>query len=160
MKKEVEIIEIEWDGPLTMTDVSKLDQAWDCGLYQIYGTHNIFGPDSLLYIGKAPESFARRIPEHIEWTDWESVPVRIFVGRLGGSAKVDDKTWTRMIDVAERLLIYYSAPPYNSQNLKSFGNIRSTLVLNHKCCQRLPRVVTSLENESVIGSNEWKIYGK
>ena len=88
MKSEIDIIEIEWEGPLPMKYVeTKLNRAWDCGVYQIYGTHTIFGPDSLLYIGKARDCFAERIPAHIEWTDWESRPVRVYVGRLGGGKR-------------------------------------------------------------------------
>ena len=77
MKCELDIIEIEWDGPILMNDIEEHTELWDCGIYQIYGTHHIFGPDSLLYLGKAQESsFAKRIPYHLEWVEWESVLVQ------------------------------------------------------------------------------------
>ena len=153
-------IEIEWDGPFTMDQVGGLNKSSDCGVYQIYGTHTIFGPDSLLYIGKAHESFANRIPAHQEWIDWESKPVSIFVGRLGGTYGIDDETWNRLIDRAERLLIYYTSPPYNSTNLRHYGDIKSAIVINHNKRHRLPLVVTTLENESQIGSPLWKVFGQ
>jgi len=144
-----------------MDEISRLNKAWDYGIYQIYGNHNIFGPDSLLYIGKARDhSFAERIPSHRYWIEWESVPVRIFVGRLGGIERIDDDTWGDMIDTAEKLLIYYTSPPYNSQCLESYGDIKSTLVLNYKNRYRLPLVVTTLENETLTGTDKWKEFGK
>jgi hypothetical protein len=161
MKKQIDCIEILWEGPLTMDEVNKLNNPWDYGIYQIYGTHDIFGPDSLLYIGRARDnSFAERIPYHLDWIVWGSVPVRIFVGRLGGTEKIDDDSWNYMIDTAEKLLIYYTSPPYNSQNLQSYGDIKSTLVINYKARHRLPLVVTTLEKESLISTQRWKEFGK
>ncbi len=91
MKCELDISEIEWDGPFVKESIEKLNNPWDYGIYQIYGTHPIFGSDSLLYMGKAEEnSFAERIPAHLEWVEWESTPVQVYIGRLGGQ-----KIWQR-----------------------------------------------------------------
>ena len=47
-------IEIWWQGPFAIEDVKKFNSLRsDFGVYQIYGTHNIMGPNTLLYIGKA-----------------------------------------------------------------------------------------------------------
>ena len=51
--KKLLIIEIGWSGPYDLAQISKLNTNSDYGLYQIYGTHNIFGANTLLYIGKA-----------------------------------------------------------------------------------------------------------
>lgn len=73
MKKTLECLKISWEGPFTAEDVVSLNKDWDYGIYQIYGTHNIFGADSLLYIGKAMEqTFADRIVQHEHWIQWES----------------------------------------------------------------------------------------
>ena len=171
MKSEIDIIEIEWEGPLPMKYVeTKLNRAWDCGVYQIYGTHTIFGPDSLLYIGKARDCFAERIPAHIEWTDWESRPVRVYVGRLGGGKGTEDMgdksrwgEWTTMINAAEKLLIYYTSPPYNSSGIRNLSLVTPTLVINYKHRNRLPYAVTNWEWIHETDSEAWKkwrVFGK
>lgn len=48
------IIHIEWDGPFKLDQLSELNNTdIDFGIYQIYGSHPIYGADVLLYIGKA-----------------------------------------------------------------------------------------------------------
>ena len=54
-------VRIEWEGPLSLDEVKELaDGDEDCGLYQIYGRHIIFGDDSLLYIGMTTSTFRSR----------------------------------------------------------------------------------------------------
>jgi len=62
----VKIINIWWGEPILLKDLesgkvgNNTDE--DYGIYQIYGTHPIYGNDTLLYIGKASQqTFARRI---------------------------------------------------------------------------------------------------
>ena len=50
------VIEIEWEGPISVNDTIKLINDNDYGIYQIYGTHPVFGSNTLLYIGKASSS--------------------------------------------------------------------------------------------------------
>ena len=52
-------VRVEWEGPLSLDAVKALDDD-DCGLYQIYGRHIIFGDDSLLYIGMTQQTFSHR----------------------------------------------------------------------------------------------------
>jgi len=41
-------------------------------LYQIYGTHQIFRSNTLLYIGKSGEQlFSKRIKQHNKWLEKE-----------------------------------------------------------------------------------------
>jgi len=171
---EVDVIEIKWEGPFTIDEILNpkeanlnLDfkQASDYGVYQIYGTHAVLGPETLLYIGKTEErSFAVRIGEHLgEWIDWEPSDTRVFIGRFGGRLQVTDDEWLRQIDEAERLLIYYSAPPYNSKGLKGYGSIeRPTVVINLGRRNRLPLEVSTLYQslQDQQGRNEWKPYGQ
>ena len=61
---------------LSLDEVKALDDDDDdCGLYQIYGRHIIFGEDSLLYIAITTSTFNRRFfsgPDpHIDWLEEE-----------------------------------------------------------------------------------------
>ena len=79
-------IEIWWQEPFTKKDIKKnfSDQENSYGLYQIYGTHNISGPNTLLYIGKAADqTFSRRLIQH-DWTEFEASTTQFFIGQLGG----------------------------------------------------------------------------
>ena len=54
-------VRVKWEGPLSLDVVKELDdEDEDCGLYQIYGRHIIFGEDSLLYVGMTTWAFERR----------------------------------------------------------------------------------------------------
>ena len=163
----VDVIEIDWEGPFASSDVmAKKSEDWDYGVYQIYGTHNVLGPETLLYIGKADESpFGERISAHrAEWTEWEASDVRVYLGRIGGlDTMTKDRwpEWSSKIARAERLLIYFCAPPYNSQGLSSYGQVPPTVVLNYRRRNRLPLEVSTLYESSVAATNtNWKPYGK
>ena len=165
---ELQIIEIHWDGPIAVDDVlTKANRGDDYGLYQLYGTHNVLGPDTLLYIGKAESvTFAERIASHAaEWIDWEASPIHVYLGRLGGvlpTRKIGDewKDWEGGISRAERLLIYFCAPPYNSQGLKDHGVTNPTIVLNYHRRHRLPVEVSTLYDTSsyVAQRQQWKAF--
>lgn len=154
----MEKIEIWWKGPYKSDQIKDFNASKDYGLYQIYGTHNVNGPNSLLYIGQAnDQKFATRIPQHY-WTEWEYSDVDIYIGRLGGTSAIDQGEWEKQIDVAERLLIYYCKPPYNTKNLNNYGDIRETIVVNLDKKNRLPMEVSTFYNDSKFWGNEWKEY--
>ena len=46
-------IHIDWVGSHTLEEVKQLTNTDDYGVYQIYGSHPIYGSNVLLYIGKA-----------------------------------------------------------------------------------------------------------
>ena len=150
------VIEIRWDGPYSTDQIIKTASAGtDYGIYQLYGTHNVLGPDSLLYIGKSEaDTFSQRISWHEkEWIDWEAAPVQVYLGRLGGLGKAKKgkgewKDWEDQISRAERLLIYFCAPPYNSQGLKAYGEMPQTIVLNYHRRHRLPPEVSTFYEAS------------
>ena len=45
-------IHLIWEGPLTVETAKSANSGSDKGVYQIYGTHIISGPDTLLYVGR------------------------------------------------------------------------------------------------------------
>lgn len=155
-------IEIWWEGPFSADTIKNFTKDEDYGLYQIYGTHNINGPNNLLYLGLAnDQNFSTRISQHSSWIDWEYSDIKIFLGRLGGinnnDVKIDD--WEKYINHAERLLIYYCKPPYNSKNLNTYGSdITDTIVMNFGQINRLPLEVSSFYNDSKFWTDDWKPY--
>jgi len=153
----MEIIEIKWEGPYSIDGIKGLNGPTDYGLYQVYGAHNVYGSDTLLYIGKAnDQTFAQRIRGHREWIDWQSSPISIYVGRLAGVGRIANTKWRNMIDNAEKLLIYFSSPPYNSQHLNSYGEMQDTMVLNFGKKNRLPFEYSTYWNQSKIGDSKWQ----
>jgi hypothetical protein len=161
----IEIIEINWEGPFKITSIGeKCNEDYDYGIYQVYGTHNVYGPKTLLYIGKAQDrTFAKRFSEHKEWIEWEPASIEIYIGRLGGNDKMTESKWdwwSNQIDRAERLLIFYCSPPYNSKGLNHYGEMDPTIVLNYGKSMRLPFEASNLDNFCSIGTPEWTEYGK
>lgn len=56
------VIHVHWNGPFSLEDVEQKDDNFDYGVYQVYGSHPIYGSDVLLYIGKASDqTFSVRI---------------------------------------------------------------------------------------------------
>ena len=103
-----------------MTDYDK-----DCGLYQIYGHHPVYGNDVLLYIGQTCEnSFSGRIKEHEkEWLfSLESKSIRIHVGRIHNAETMDEDEWRNVVDMAETLLIYSHWPVANTMGIESIDD--------------------------------------
>lgn len=162
-----EVIEIIWAGPYSLDEVKdNLKSPSDSGVYQIYGTHTVLGPNTLLYIGltKPPRKFSERVPQHGHFLEWEADDVRIFVGRLGGIKKIENrkdlKQWSDRICRVERLLIFYCSPPYNGNNLKPFNKMVTTTVLNFRKRARLPLVISTLYETSPYAKEDrqWAVY--
>ena len=70
---DVTVLDLSWSGPHSFEEIASFNDSADHGVYQIYGTHNVNGPDSPLYIGEAADqTFIVRIPQgHRDWIDWE-----------------------------------------------------------------------------------------
>jgi hypothetical protein len=153
MKNKVTNIKIEWEGSYSLEDIgfndieytyskknSKLnDDSMDYGIYQIYGSHPVYGTNVLLYIGKAQnQTFATRIAQESWGYNEDSKNIQIYIGRIYNKYNSDDEIWDKMIDTAERMLIYSHEPARNSSNilnitrnkekLKSFEDVR---ILNY-----------------------------
>lgn len=82
------------------------------------------------------------------------------LGILGGTVNVDEKKWDGQIDIAERMLVYFYAPPYNTQYLDGYGEIPDSIVLNLDKKNRLPfEVSTYYENTPFWDeSGNWREY--
>ena len=147
-KLEVDLIHLEWEGPFTPGEIARFDKDPDYGVYQIYGTHNVFGSDALLYIGQAYErTFAHRIPEHDDWISWQAGSTQIYLGRLCGVEPMIQANWPKwkdLVDRAEKTLIYFCSPPYNSSGLRSLRDMPPTIVANYKRRHRLPQIVSNV----------------
>jgi hypothetical protein len=75
------MIHLEWNGPIPIAEAFDYNGPRDYGLYAIYGTHAILGPEVLLYVGQSA--------------------VRVHLGRIGDWDLASDKQWSRLIDQAE-----------------------------------------------------------
>jgi len=117
--KKATVIHIQWEGPFTLTEISKLDDlVRDYGVYQVYGHHPTYGPSSLLYIGQAnQQTFYKRLSQE-NW-QFEEQDCNFFVGRLSDTNQPSNDLWGKRIDLAERLLIYAHEPARNSKGLYS-----------------------------------------
>jgi hypothetical protein len=120
------IIHINWYGPYKLEGLDKINND-DCdyGVYQVYGTHPIYGSNVLLYIGRAvDQTFCTRLSQE-EWTSNEdSGNVQIYIGRIAGGSTPEDKQWCREIELAEKLLIHTHKPALNSQNIRSIPDLK------------------------------------
>jgi hypothetical protein len=116
---------ITWEGGFSLNDIKDkvLDTNKDYGVYQIYGYHPIYGNNVLLYIGKADrQTFKTRISQETWWWNNEDKNnIQIYIGRLFAKKQPNDEEWSRMIDIAERMLIYSHSPAMNSSSIFSIS---------------------------------------
>jgi hypothetical protein len=174
LRKKISIIEILWRGPHRWEELAQFDNLVDRGVYQIYGPHEVYGSDSdtLLYLGKASkQSFRARINQHTWLSKGDGVnlfgELRMYLGRLGGAQDVSQQEWETLIDTAERLLIYYSNPFYNTagHEYSSVEKITNTIVINLGKKNFLPSAISSLPDESdawigdnLVENDAWKFF--
>jgi hypothetical protein len=127
------LIHIQWDGPFGLTELSNLsDESKDYGIYQIYGSHPVYGKDVLLYIGKASEqTFATRIAQE-GWSVWEcdEGQIGVRVGRLAGDDTPPNNQWSQRIDLAEAILITAHKPARNATMVGSLTQKRHMALTN------------------------------
>jgi len=115
--KESLIIEIEWYGPFLMDDILYGTKKifGKMGLYQIYGSHPVNGGDNLLYIGYTAENFRARFRNHHnDWIKHEVSEIQEYLGVIWTDQPLPPDQEILFLQQAEKLLTYYSAPPYNS----------------------------------------------
>lgn len=112
---------IDWDGPYTFEELGDLeDPRIDYGLYQVYGTHPLYGEEVLLYLGQTgAQTFGERLAE--ERSYWEAEedfhPLTLYVGRLMGPVTPNGGDWGEEMDLAHRLLVFAHMPVFNSREL-------------------------------------------
>ena len=116
------IIHVQWDGPFTLDEVAKKDYKHDKGVYQVYGSHPIYGSDVLVYIGKTTaQTFSTRIHQELWNYTQDGQNVRYYLGRLAGKKTPDRDEWEEQISKVERLLIHSHWPAGNSRNIQGLG---------------------------------------
>jgi hypothetical protein len=164
MLNDVAVIDVLWDGPFSIEKIAtEAHNPYDHGVYQIYGTHAVLGPDTLLYVGQAEaQNFGQRVPQgHTDWIDWEPGAVQVYIGRLAGTDRMTESCygeWAEMIGRAEALLIYFCSPPYNSSGIRRLRPFGPTLVLNFKRRHRLPLMVSNIYEMSPVTDPSFKPY--
>lgn len=117
-------IHIDWNTGVSLDDSYLLNGGDDYGVYQIYGSHPIYGHHVLLYIGRArDQTFGVRLKQHDKW-DYtpDCGKVKVYTGRISSDNPTDEH-WDTMIDLAEKLLIYSHQPACNSSNINSANSI-------------------------------------
>lgn len=121
------VIHVQWEGPLAREEVLvRGDPVKDRGVYQIYGSHPVYGLNTLLYIGRTSgkfRTFSARIGEH-DWRlgrDLAQGEPRFFLGRLAGSVTPDDSAWREQIETVEVLLVAAHKPSWNSASVLDLG---------------------------------------
>jgi len=111
------IVHVEWKGPYTVEEGKKKTDLEDCGIYQVYGNHPIYGKNSLLYIGMTCDGcFSDRICTHEkDWlNDQDIQPVEIYLGYLSQREGDDYKDCDEeCIKKCEKFLNYVFWPTYN-----------------------------------------------
>ena len=117
------VIHLQWDGPFTLQEVQGMNDDYDYGVYQVYGSHPVYGSDVLLYIGKASEqTFSTRLRQEYWHYNQDARNIRYYVGRLAGERTPNDADWGHQIDVVETLLIHSHWPAANSRNIQTLGD--------------------------------------
>ena len=150
---QLSILEIIWQGPFTLADSQSTKHQSKFrknGLYQIYGTHEVFGSGSLLYIGKTQE-FAERLASHESWLADEYDEVQVYLGTVQNSKyKLQNiAEFNNPVSAAEKLLVYFTSPPYNSHYIEDYKDQQAeegkhTLVMNFGRKRSLPPEVSTL----------------
>jgi hypothetical protein len=129
------ITHISWSGPISLKEIVNFkDSDKDFGVYQIYGSHHLYGNDVLLYIGKAViQTFGDRIQqEHWDYTNDPNC-IKIYLGRvIGEESEISENEWNLKIDLAEKLLIFAHTPVKNTSNLNSIpeNDVQDVVVYN------------------------------
>ena len=137
----------KWEGAMFTKDLPKLDGI---GLYQIYGYHIIFGPDSLLYIGETRTNFTQRLEQQRDYdlglkkeACWwlkkggvkkgltaADVAYTIRIGRIAEEHYEAEfsEAHKQLIRNVEALQIYWHSPPYNSRHIEEYKGPRLYIV--------------------------------
>jgi hypothetical protein len=123
----VKIVNIQWDViPFNQAEIAQLNTKKDKGVYQIYGRHNAYGKNALLYIGQA-DNFSVRLKNRYEFVESSATPTMIRVGRIvtstvaGESLDFDITEWDHIINLVEELLIRAHSPALNQKNNKGLA---------------------------------------
>lgn len=139
----VEEIKIFWEGPFNIEEIieDRIDTKYNVtaknkGLYQVYGSHPLYGDGVLVYIGRTKYSFKSRLKDR--WViehDSDAENVQIYLGTIfSDRIKIEDKNIDKMIEKSEVLLINAMKPAYNSSNIQSANKdfIKDNFILHNE----------------------------
>ncbi len=159
----MKLIHIDWDGPFKLSEITNItDIEIDYGVYQIYGSHIVYGGDTLLYIGKADrQTIGKRISqEHWWWDTNDPNNLQIYIGRLAGETTPSDNQWSEEIDLVEKLLINVHKPSYNTQNLITIPDqrLQNIHILNWGYYRDLLAEVSGLRWSTTLDNMDYDIY--
>ncbi|RCW62964.1 hypothetical protein [Saliterribacillus persicus] len=162
-QKNIKLIHIDWDGPYKLSEILSLtDEVSDYGVYQIYGSHNVYGSNVLLYIGKADrQTIGKRLSQELWWwSTSDPINLQIYCGRLAGEFTPTDNQWSEEIDLAEKLLINVHKPAYNTQNLIPIldESLRNIHILNWGYYRDLLAEISGLRWTSALDTMEYNVY--
>lgn len=119
---------VEWSGPYTYDEIiNNIDKDGYAvkpsnkgGLYQIYGSHPIYGDNVLIYIGKTEQKFFERLKgRYIITSNSDTNNVRIYLGSIYYDNDKKNRNMHDDIARAESLLIHYHKPANNSSNINT-----------------------------------------
>lgn len=154
------VLQVEWDGPFDYQGLSQADWQHANGLYQIYGTHEVHGPDTLLYVGETTtQGFEARIRQHEkEWLTVQASSAAIYLGRILSESPMGEPELRQAIKDSEQLLIHFCSPPFNS-TFQGNISVQRTLLLNFGYRHRLPFEVSTLYYETGYWGRKWDWQG-
>lgn len=132
---------VHWDGPFSIDEATSQKQNYPgYVLYLLYGYHNLYGFNSLLYLGQTSAGIKTRLGQHDDWIKDEYDEVSVRLGSVSKFTGWDN--WQKfknqgnpykypkgkeIIERIEKLLIYANQPAYNVANKndsKSSNNLR------------------------------------
>jgi hypothetical protein len=144
------LYEVFWYGPYDCDKENACANDPGNVLYQLYGSHHLYGRDVLLYIGRTGRTALERILEHEEWIQDEYDKMTVRYGSIG---EFDGwKNWEKkkrpyasplgsIVEAIEALLIYANQPAYNSRNKANAEIAKGVRIFNSgKLGHLLPEV--------------------
>jgi hypothetical protein len=120
-----ELYEVFWVGPYDCDEDNACGKEKGNVLYQLYGSHHLYGRDVSLYIGRTERTPFKRILEHEEWIqdEYDKMAVRYgSIREFGGWKNWENRekpyppVEDSVVKKVEALLIYANQPAYNSRN--------------------------------------------
>jgi len=135
-----------WEGPYQFSEYEKLKTKRGHVLYQLYGTHPIYGSNVLLYIGLSGldgrNDIKKRFEDHDNWVVDEYDDMTVRLGSIGIYNDKDWMEWEKLPDEAyekpsestikniEALLIYAHQPAYNQKSKGSTKSAKGIRIFN------------------------------
>ncbi len=124
-----EEINILWEGPFNIEEIqgNKIDstkydvKSNSIGLYQIYGSHPLYGNGVLVYIGRTQDGFNKRLKKRwVIENGNDSENIKIYLGTIYcDSCKLEEEDIHEKIKKSESILINAMKPAFNSSNIQS-----------------------------------------